>query len=214
MFCYCCHRWGELLFKENPVCQVLSAGAWDEESGLDVRPLQNLSKSPWLLMWTGPLEASPVDRTKLGKEKAVSSLLCKSVSLLCLQREGGFLNGGSFWVASSPWCMLHAVGQSMWHHSCSLHRSRVPWDPADGCSSKGSLALRLLFLPFLSPYPAALSILPRDLAATPCVCPDINTQGTSTLKKSLCLGPYPANLGKLSVCTAKPCVAFIRADFC
>lgn len=80
-------------------------------------PPQSLSKTPWLLMWMGTLEASPVDRAKLGKEKGVTSLLCKSLSLLwCftaawvdLQRDGGFLKGSSFCVASLPWCTAHGT---------------------------------------------------------------------------------------------------------
>lgn len=98
-----------------------------------------------------------------------------------------FFSAGSFCFPD----MLHPppAGQGVWPQSCSPHPSRAQWDPAGCCSSKGSLALPLLFL--------HLSIHPQDLAAMPWVFPDIDTQGTSVLKK-ICPEPLSCKPGRLS----------------
>lgn len=171
-FCYCCHRWGELLFKESPVWQVLSAGAWDEESSRDVRSPPVSIQEP---MTTDVDEPSGSVTSRQGKARKRKGCHKPSVQIFkpplmfhCSLggfTEGGFLKGSSFCVASLPWCTAHGTVPV----APSQHIQR---DPAGCCSSQGRLTLSLLLL---NPHPVVLSTLPRGLDATPWICPDTDT---------------------------------------
>lgn len=168
VFCYCCHRWGELLFEESPVWQVLPAGGWGEESSLDVRSLQSLSRSPMISDTDG--HSASVPRAKLAKEDGVMNHLCFSLTPLVLHHSPGRFTEGERlfqWWQLLPWLHSPPAGQGVWHQSCSFHPSRAQWHPAGSCSSKGSLVLPLLFL--------HCGIHQRDSAAVPWVFPNIDT---------------------------------------
>lgn len=156
MFCYCCHRWIELLVKESPVWKELPAGAWNKESSLSVRSLHLYPRTTlltWNCYW---LEALPVDRAKLGREKGVTSLLCKS-SLLWWHLKP--LQPGQNYRGREQQllCCLLIMGQITW----------LQW-PLQQRQPHAALAAPQL-------TPSGVQHSPMRPGCSTLVCPDVNT---------------------------------------